>query len=101
MSIGARQVASSFQYRSRTEVVSSGGSAASGLRAPVSAAAPASPAAAKEKPARRKRRRFCMFAFPLFLEKAALATDSSADYSRPSQPSAKKNLPTMVHTVYW
>ena len=68
MSIGAMQVASSFQYRSRTEVVSGGASSASDLRAPASAPAPARPAAAREKPVVRKCRRSCMFASPLLGE---------------------------------
>ena len=53
-----------LSVRSRTEVVSGGASSASDLRAPVSAAAPARPAAAMEKPVLRKCRRSCMFASP-------------------------------------
>src|ERR1700722_16813408 len=81
MSIGARQGASFFQYRSRTEVVSGGASSASDVREWVSAAAPARPAAATEKPVVRKCRRFCMFASRL-LGKEALRLRDGGDQSR-------------------
>src|SRR6516164_6349492 len=66
MSNGAGQVGG---YRtSRTDVVSGGASSASDLRVPVSAAAPARPAAAIDRLMLRNCRRFCMFASLLHRE---------------------------------
>ena len=81
MSSGARQVAGICP--SRSEVVSGGASSASDLRAPVSAAAPARPAAAIEKPVLRKSRRSCMFAPPSLRVGEFVATGTRADLHAP------------------